>query len=74
MRSFGYVFVGPLGGRLRRHNFRKVWLDAVADSKIKKTDVHFHDLRHTGNDLAAKAGATTKELMGRMDTRQCGRH
>lgn len=62
----GYVFVGPLGGRVRRHNFRKVWLDAVAESKIKKTDVHFHDLRHTGNDLAAKAGATTKELMARM--------
>jgi integrase len=62
----GYVFVGPLGGRLRRHNFRKVWLEAVGNSKIKKTDVHFHDLRHTGNDLAAKAGATTKELMARM--------
>jgi integrase len=36
----GYVFVGPLGGRLRRHNFRKIWLEAVAESKIKKTDVH----------------------------------
>jgi integrase len=64
----GYVFVGPLGGRLRRHNFRKQWLEAIANSKIKKTDVHFHDLRHTGNDLAAKAGATTKELMARMGT------
>jgi hypothetical protein len=26
----------------------------------------FHDLRHTGNDLAARAGATTRELMSRM--------
>src|ERR1700754_3570024 len=59
----GAVFVGPNGGRLRRHNFRKVWLAALADAKIGKEDVHFHDLRHTGNDLAAKAGATTKELM-----------
>jgi integrase len=30
------------------------------------TEFHFHDLRHTGNQLAAEAGATTKELMRRM--------
>jgi integrase len=28
--------------------------------------VHFHDLRHTGNTLAATAGATLRELMDRM--------
>jgi hypothetical protein len=28
--------------------------------------LHFHDLRHTGNTLAATAGASTKELMVRM--------
>lgn len=60
------VFLGPKGGRLGRHNFRKVWLAALADAKIKKSDVHFHDLRHTGNDLAVQAGASTKELMARM--------
>ncbi len=27
---------------------------------------HFHDLRHTGNQLAANCGATTRELMHRM--------
>jgi integrase len=27
---------------------------------------HFHDLRHTGNTLAASAGASTRELMQRM--------
>jgi hypothetical protein len=27
---------------------------------------HFHDLRHTGNSLAASAGASTRELMHRM--------
>ncbi|MEU0467938.1 hypothetical protein ABZ215_28395 [Amycolatopsis sp. NPDC006131] len=27
---------------------------------------HFHDLRHTGNQMAAEAGATTRELMQRM--------
>lgn len=29
-------------------------------------DVHFHDLRHTANTLAATGGATTRELMHRM--------
>jgi integrase len=27
---------------------------------------HFHDLRHTGNILAAASGASTRELMHRM--------
>jgi integrase len=27
---------------------------------------HFHDLRHTGNTLAASAGASTREFMHRM--------
>ena len=28
--------------------------------------IHFHDLRHTGNQLAANAGANLRELMDRM--------
>lgn len=28
--------------------------------------LRFHDLRHTGNTLAASTGASTKELMARM--------
>jgi integrase len=28
--------------------------------------VHIHDLRHTGNQFTANAGANTKELMVRM--------
>ncbi|HEV8559193.1 MAG TPA: hypothetical protein VGR06_22845, partial [Actinophytocola sp.] len=27
---------------------------------------HFHDLRHTGDHLASRAGASTRELMHRM--------
>ncbi|MFI5871722.1 hypothetical protein ACIBAH_04640 [Streptomyces sp. NPDC051445] len=27
--------------------------------------LHFHDLRHTGNTLAASAGASTRETMAR---------
>ncbi|MFE2988522.1 tyrosine-type recombinase/integrase [Streptomyces sp. NPDC059262] len=29
-------------------------------------ELHFHDLRHTGNTLASAAGASTRELMTRM--------
>ena len=29
-------------------------------------EVHLHDLRHTGNTLAAETGATLRELMDRM--------
>jgi integrase len=29
-------------------------------------DLHFHDLRHTGNTMAAGQGARLRELMERM--------
>ncbi|MFD8324894.1 tyrosine-type recombinase/integrase [Streptomyces lydicus] len=60
----GLIFVGQRGGRLRRNNFRRVWLPALRAAGL--SDVHFHDLRHTGNTLAATGGATTRELMHRM--------
>lgn len=61
------VFLGENGGRLRRSNFRRAthWAATVAKVGLP-VDFHFHDLRHTGNQLAAEAGATTKELMRRM--------
>jgi hypothetical protein len=34
---------------------------ALADAGVQP--VHFHDLRHTGNTLAAATGASTRELM-----------
>jgi integrase len=57
------VFVGPKGGKLRRQNFRPIWLKACAAAGIP--GVHFHDLRHTGG-TAATTGATIKELMARL--------
>ncbi|MFE4959491.1 site-specific integrase [Streptomyces sp. NPDC056653] len=60
----GLDFTGARGGRLRRNNFRRIWLRTV--EKARLGDVHFHDLRHTGNTLAATGGATTRELMQRM--------
>ncbi|MHB1534023.1 MAG: tyrosine-type recombinase/integrase [Acidimicrobiales bacterium] len=59
------VFASPEGGVLRRSNFnRRVWQPACAAVGLR--DFRFHDLRHTGNTLAASTGASTKELMSRM--------
>jgi integrase len=59
------VFTGPNGALLRRGNFRRrVWLKALSAAGVPS--VHFHDLRHTGNNLTAAAGASLRELMARM--------
>lgn len=61
----GLVFVGPDNGPLRNTNFnRRVWAKAVREAGLP--GVRFHDLRHTGNTLAAHAGASIRELMERM--------
>lgn len=59
------VFTGPLGAPIRRGNFHKVWARAREVAGVP-TSLHFHDLRHTGNTLAAATGASTAELMARM--------
>jgi integrase len=60
----GLVFVGPDGGRLRRPNFRRFW--TRARDAVGVPELHFHDLRHTGNTMAAGQGASLRELMERM--------
>jgi integrase len=60
----GLVFIGPRDGRLRRSNFRKLWYRARG--AVDLPELHFHDLRHTGNTMAAAQGASLKELMERM--------
>ncbi|HEY7487093.1 MAG TPA: tyrosine-type recombinase/integrase, partial [Streptosporangiaceae bacterium] len=60
----GLVFVGPKGARMRRSTFRRTWIKAR--EAIGMPELHFHDLRHTGNHWAAATGATIKELMARM--------
>jgi Phage integrase family len=57
--------IGPKGGQLRRSNFRKFWHQARG--AVGLPELHFHDLRHTGNTMAAAQGASLKELMERMD-------
>ena len=61
----GLVFAGSAGQPLRRGNFRRrVWLPALQAAGLPT--VHFHDLRHTGNNLTANAGANLRELITRM--------
>ncbi|MGH3501276.1 MAG: tyrosine-type recombinase/integrase [Nocardioidaceae bacterium] len=59
----GLVFVGPKGAPLRRTGFSRPWKKAIRAAGL--SGVHFHDLRHTGNTLAA-TGAGLRELMVRM--------
>jgi integrase len=60
------VFTGSRGGMLRRANFRRSADWARAVDALGVPELHFHDLRHTGNTFAADTGASTKNLMGRM--------
>jgi integrase len=62
-----YVFLGPKGARPTRANFHRIW--SKARTKVGLPDLHLHDLRHTGNTLAAETGATLRELMNRMGHR-----
>ncbi|MGW4643428.1 site-specific integrase [Sphaerisporangium sp. NPDC004334] len=60
------VFPGVKGGPIRRSGFntRTRWVDVVKEMGLP--GLHFHDLRHTGNMLAAESGAGLKDLMARM--------
>jgi integrase len=55
-----------MGGPIRRQNFNKLtgWPHAV--EAIGMPGLHFHDLRHTGNQFAANSGAGLRDLMARM--------
>ncbi|WP_254850135.1 site-specific integrase [Pseudonocardia sp. Ae263_Ps1] len=63
----GLIFCGQRGGMLRRGNFGRAtnWPTTIIKTGLP-AGFHFHDLRHTGNHLAATAGASTRELMHRM--------
>lgn len=61
------IFTGQKGAVLRSGNFGRAvqWIDTVERLGLPP-GFHFHDLRHTGNTLAAASGASTRELMHRM--------
>ena len=60
------MLVGLYGATPRRRNFATIWKQAKVAAGVP-VELHFHDLRHTGNHFAAASGrASTHELMGRM--------
>ncbi|HEY6811606.1 MAG TPA: site-specific integrase [Propionibacteriaceae bacterium] len=71
----GLIFKGPMGAALRRNNFHRSarWSEMRGRGRTARR-LRFHDLRHTGNTLAASSGASTRELMHRMGTRVCALH
>ena len=61
------IFTGPKGATPTRGNWRvSVKWPAQVMAAGLPVGFHFHDLRHTGNHLAAESGASTRELMHRM--------
>ncbi|HVN11301.1 MAG TPA: site-specific integrase, partial [Kineosporiaceae bacterium] len=60
----GRVFTGPKGATIRRSNWHTIWQRATTAAGVE--GLHFHDLRHTGNTLAAGTGASLRDLMTRM--------
>ncbi|GAA4078998.1 site-specific integrase [Actinomadura miaoliensis] len=60
------VFTGIKGGPMRRSGFNKITRWKYVVEALGVPNLHFHDLRHTGNTLAADMGVSTKNLMARM--------
>ena len=60
----GLIFLGMKGGPLREHVWQKHW--DRARREVGFPDLHFHDLRHVANTMAAATGASLRELMHRM--------
>lgn len=61
------IFTGPKGGLLVPSNWsREVKWHALLEQCGFPEGFHFHDLRHTANNIASATGASTRELMHRM--------
>lgn len=60
------IFTGVTGAVLRRSNFQRTAAWTVAVTAAGLPGFHFHDLRHTGNTLASRTGASLADLMARM--------
>ncbi len=61
-----FVFTTENGKTIWRGNFNKIvrWRQVVGEVGVP--GLHFHDLRHTGNTLAAQTGTSLRDLMARM--------
>ena len=64
--SDGLIFVNEHGQPWHRGNFNPAVGRRQAREQIGVPNLHLHDLRHTGNTLAAQSGASLRDLMTRM--------
>jgi integrase len=62
----GLVFVGPQGATLNNSNFNRVVWRPACEAVGIAAGTHLHDLRGVSATLAARHGATTRELMRRL--------
>ena len=62
----GLVFPNEHGRPFWRGNFNKAVSWAAIREQLGVPTLHLHDLRHTGNTLAAQSGASLRDLMTRM--------
>jgi len=60
------LFTGVKGGPIRRSNFNKLSGWPYEVRAIGAEGLHVHDLRHSGNHLAAISGVGLRDLMARM--------
>jgi len=62
----GLVFPNEHGFPLHRGNFNRTVEWFRIRDELGVPNLHLHDLRHTGNTLAAQSGASLRDLMARM--------
>ena len=62
----GLVFTNEHGNPLWRGNFNSAVDWPKLRAELGVPELHLHDLRHTGNTLAAQSGASLRDLMTRM--------
>ena len=62
----GLVFANEHGQPWHRGNFNPAVRWREVREQIGVPNLHLHDLRHTGNTLAAQSGASLRDLMTRM--------
>jgi hypothetical protein len=60
------IFTCKRADDLRRANFRRAtkWDETL--TRLSVPNLHFHDLRHTGNTFPTKPGATLRDPIERM--------
>jgi integrase len=74
-RKSEYIFTAPMGGNLKRGNFRRTWHAAITAAKLPGLRVH--DMRHTHASWLVNGGAdlvTVRDRLGHSDIKVTSRY